>query len=85
MLLKLILVFLIGLVETFLYAGYILSVTKKQVYLSSILMLIYMTIYLSIITFVVKDINTFELIIIYALSCGIGNFIRIKREHYERN
>lgn len=80
MLSKLILVFIIGLFETFLYAGYIISVTKKQPMLSSILMLIYMALYLTIINYVFKDIHNIILIVIYAMACGVGNYIRLKRE-----
>ena len=80
MLSKIIIVFLVGLVETFLYAGYIIAVTKKQEYLSSILMAVYMSIYLCILAYVFKDINSVLLIVVYALSCGIGNFIRVRHE-----
>lgn len=80
---KALIIFIAGIIETFLYAGYIIAVTKKQVLASSILMFVYMTIYLGIIYYIVKDINSITLVLVYALSCAIGNFIRIKREKDE--
>ena len=80
MLNKIILVFIGGLIETFLYAGYIISVQKRQVILSSILMLVYMSIYLTIIAYAIQDVNTVTLILVYALSCGCGNFLRMRKE-----
>jgi len=80
MLSKIIIVFFVGLIETFLYAGYIIAITKKQVIASSLLMFIYMCIYLIIISYIIKDVNTIPLLIIYSLSCGIGNFLRVRNE-----
>lgn len=79
---KFLLVFIIGIIETFLYAGYLISVELRQKFLSSVLMFIYMSIYLSIIAFAIKDVDSVSMIIVYAFSCGIGNYLRV---NYEKN
>ena len=80
--LKIIIVFLVGTIETFLYTAWAISATKKQKNKSSILMFIYMFLYLGIITFAIKDANTWALILTYALSCGLGNYLEIAWEKY---
>jgi uncharacterized protein YebE (UPF0316 family) len=74
---KFILVFVLGTIETFLYTAWCLSANRKQVYRSSILMFIYMVLYLGLIAFAIKDTNTIGLIITYALSCGLGNYLEL--------
>jgi multidrug transporter EmrE-like cation transporter len=71
---KVILVFIVGFIEQLLYTAYLLSVNKKQVKASTLLMVAYMTIYLFIITYAIKDTNTIPLLIAYALACGAGNY-----------
>lgn len=82
---KILLIFIFGIIETFLFTWWNLSANKKQVYVSSILMFIYMTMYLMIIDTAFKDINSKIMIICYAIGCGLGNFIRVKKEKNERN
>jgi uncharacterized protein YebE (UPF0316 family) len=72
---KIILIFLIGFIEQLLYTAYLLSVNKKQVITSTLLMMAYMTVYLFIIAYAIKDSNTIPLLISYALACGAGNYI----------
>ena len=83
--LKYLLIFIAGLIETFLYTGYIIAVQKRQRIISSILMFVYMSIYLTIVSYIIKDMNTTILLLVYAFSCGIGNCIRIIGEHHARN
>ena len=45
-------------------------------------MFAYMVIYLGIINYAIKDAETVSIIIVYALSCGIGNLIRMKLEKH---
>ena len=73
--LKIALVFGVGLIEQCLYTAYIISVTKRQKYLSSLLMLVYMSLYLFIVAFALKDSETIPLLISYALACGCGNLL----------
>lgn len=82
---KLLLIFCAGIFETILFTGWNLAANQKKVILSSILMTVYMTIYLSIIDMAFKDSNTSLMISTYALSCGIGNFIRVywEKKKYE--
>jgi multidrug transporter EmrE-like cation transporter len=80
---KIILVFLIGFIEQLLYTAYLLSVNKKQVNTSSILMISYMVIYLFIITYAIKDANTIPLLIAYAIACGMGNYLVMLWETWE--
>jgi len=74
---KFILVFVLGTIETFLYTAWCLSANRKQIYRSSILMFVYMVLYLGLIAFALKDTNTIGLIITYALSCGVGNYLEL--------
>jgi len=78
--LKIVLIFVVGFFEQLLYTAYLLSVTKRQVKASTILMLVYMTIYLIIIYYVMKDTGSLALILSYALSCGVGNYVIMKWE-----
>lgn len=77
---KAIIIFIAGIVETFMFTGWTLSANKKQVYLSSLLMFLYMITYLFILDTAFKDDNSKILILIYAISCAIGNFLRVNRE-----
>jgi uncharacterized protein YebE (UPF0316 family) len=77
---KLFIIFVAGIVETYMFTGWSLAANKKQVYLSSFLMLIYMIVYLMILDAAFKDNNSKLMIVTYAISCGIGNFIRVSYE-----
>jgi len=77
---KILLIFTVGLFEQILYTAYIISVTKRQKYISSLLMLVYMSLYLLIVAYALKDTNTISLLIAYALACGIGNLITMTIE-----
>lgn len=79
-LVKFVLIFIVGTIETYLYTGWALTATQKKVWVSSILMFSYMMIYLKIIDWAIKDVNTTLMILSYALSCGLGNFIRVRQE-----
>ena len=78
-------VFFLGIVETFLYTCYLIRVQRKQPFISSLFMMIYIFIYLAIITYAIKNVETIPLILIYAFSCGIGNWIRMKLEKKNMN
>ena len=83
--LKILIVFLVGFIEQLLYTAYILSVTKKKVISSSILMFSYMTIYLFLIAYALKDAETVPMLLAYALSCGVGNYvIMLWEKHNEK-
>lgn len=77
---KYLIIFLVGILETFLYTGYLISVELRQKIISSMLMFVYMSIYLSIIAFAIKDVDSIFMILVYAFSCGIGNFLRVSYE-----
>ncbi len=72
---KIVIIFCIGFVEQLLYTAYLMSIHKNRVKTSSILMSIYMSIYLFIISYAIKDINTAYILFVYALSCGLGNYV----------
>jgi len=79
--LKILLVFIVGFLEQCLYTMYLISVTKRQVILSSIFMFIYMSLYLFIVAYALKDSNTVILLISYATACCFGNFITMTVEN----
>jgi hypothetical protein len=62
------------------FTGWSISANQKKVFISSILMFFYMTTYLLILDSAFKDSNSKLMIITYAISCGIGNFLRVKKE-----
>jgi phosphotransferase system glucose/maltose/N-acetylglucosamine-specific IIC component len=78
--LKAILIFISGIIETYLFTGWSITANQKKAYVSSILMLVYMTTYLFILDFAMKDNNSKLMLVIYAFSCMIGNFIRVQHE-----
>lgn len=69
-------IFGIGLAEQSLYTLYLLAVNRYMIVASSFLMFIYMILYLLIINYAIKDEkNSLPLLIVYALSSGIGNYL----------
>jgi len=82
--LKIFMIFGVGLCEQCLYTAYLISVNKRQAVLSSILMLVYMSLYLFIVAYALKDTNAIGLLITYACACGVGNLITMKWENREK-
>jgi uncharacterized protein YebE (UPF0316 family) len=78
---KMLIIFIIGLLEQLLYTSYLVSINKKQVYKSTILMMSYMSIYLFIISYAIKDTNTVPLLLTYTFACGIGNYCIMRWEN----
>ena len=74
---KCILVFIFGLIETYLFAGWTIGANRGKAIESSLLMVAYMLIYLTIILWAISDANSYLIIVIYAVSAGIGNYIRV--------
>lgn len=72
------LIFLCGFIETWMYAWYVLKLTQQDAIKSSLIVTVQMAIYLSIIAYVIKSMDTFLLICIYCLGCGCGNFCKVK-------
>jgi len=78
--LKFFIIFGLGLLEQAGYTLYLLSVVKKQAYLSSILMFVYFSFYLFIIAYALKDTDSIGLLLTYAFATAIGNFVVMKYE-----
>jgi len=71
-----ILIFLAGTFEQMLYTLYLLAVGQYMVGASTILMFTYMSIYLMIINFAMKDTkNSILMLVTYAAASGLGNWI----------
>jgi uncharacterized protein YebE (UPF0316 family) len=83
--LKILIIFIAGVIETFLFTWWNLSANKKQIYVSSILMLTYMMMYLMILDTAFKDINSKLMIVTYAIGCAIGNYLRVNHEKDKHN
>ena len=77
---KVLIIFIAGVIETYLFAGWTIAANKSKVVLSSILMFTYMITYLLILDVTFKDTNSKLMIMTYAVACAVGNFIRVKRE-----
>ena len=82
---KLAIVFVIGALENFLYTWYLLEVGRKRPIKSSILDFVYMLIYLELVAWAIKDSDTLGILVVYAVSCGIGNYLQIKWELYKQS
>ncbi len=73
---KALIIFSAGLIEQIMYTLYLLSVSRYLIGISTILMSSYMIIYLLIINYAIKDEkNSLPLLLTYAISSGIGNYI----------
>ena len=77
---KFIIIFILGAVETYLYTSWALTATQKKRWVSSILMFSYMMVYLKLIEWAFNDTNSTLMIFSYALACGVGNYIRVRQE-----
>jgi len=85
MITKFILIFFIGTIETWLFAKWNLKANQQQAISSSIMMMMYMSVYLLILDMIFKDSNSKILILSYVLACGLGNFIAVKYERKNEN
>jgi uncharacterized protein YebE (UPF0316 family) len=77
---KYLLIFCVGILETAIYTGFLLALERRQQVLAPILMTIYMSIYLTVIGMAIKNVDTIPLLLVYAVSCGIGVAIRMRIE-----
>jgi uncharacterized protein YebE (UPF0316 family) len=82
--LKYILIFLIGIIENVIGTNWILQATKHKAGLSSIMLFLEVVVSLSIVAWAIKGDDTFAIIAVYAVSCGIGNFISIKLDNRKK-
>ena len=80
MFIKAVIIFLAGFLETLIYTAYLISIERRRIMLSTILMGFYMMAYLLIVAYAIKDTNSILLLVIYSLSCALGNFIVLNRE-----
>jgi len=80
MIIKFVIVFILGLLEQIGYTFYLLAVDKRQVVASSIIMFVYFSFYLFIIMFALNDVHTVGLLLTYALSAAIGNYVVMRYE-----
>ena len=64
-----------GLLEQFGYTLYLIAVNKYMSLVSSILMFSYMIVYLWIVRKTSTEKEGWKLILVYALACGLGNYI----------
>lgn len=83
---KYIYTFIAAFIEAWLYAWYLLEINKKNPISSSFLLAIQMFIYLALVDFMVKDMDSIKLIITFCVSYGIGNYLQVKRYNkHEKN
>jgi uncharacterized protein YebE (UPF0316 family) len=80
MILRLLFIFIAGVIETWIYTGWAITANQNRVIASSVLMFLYMLTYLFILDAAFKDANSKWMILVYALSCGVGNLIRVYQE-----
>lgn len=80
MIIKAIVIFLAGFLETLVYTAYLISIDKRRIILSTTLMFFYMLAYLLIIAYAIKDTNSIILLVVYSVSCALGNLVVMNRE-----
>ena len=81
---KFILILIVGIIETMFFTKWNLRANKARAINSSLMMMIYMSIYLIILDTIFKDNNSKLLIISYVLACGIGNYLTVKNENSKK-
>lgn len=79
------LIFIAGIIETWLFTAWNLSANRLKPTFSSLMMMSYMIIYLKILDIAFKDINSTLMIISYVLACGLGNYLKVKHEKNKKN
>ena len=77
---KYLIIFIVGAVETYFSTNWALYAIERKAILSSLMMFIYLTIYLLVISWAVKDNDTILVLIVYAFSGAVGNYISIKAD-----
>jgi uncharacterized protein YebE (UPF0316 family) len=82
---KYIIILIVGAIETYFSTNWALFAVERKAILSSLMMFIYLTIYLLVISWAVKDNDTIAVMIVYAFSGAIGNYISIKADIYNKN
>ena len=66
-------IFIMGIIESFGYTLYLIAVNKYMILVSSILMFLYMIVYLWIVKQTSSEKNSLLLLAAYAAACGLGN------------
>ena len=77
---KFIIILIVGTLETWFFVKWNLRANKQRAINSSMMMMLYMSIYLLILDTIFKDINSKFLIVAYVLACGLGNYFAVKNE-----
>lgn len=72
------LVLVAGLIETSLYTAYLILIGHKRLLPSSLLMTLYIFVYFWLLKYIIKDNDSWMLIAVYAISCGMGNYLSMK-------
>ena len=72
-----------GFIETLIYTAYLISIEHRKIALSTTLMFFYMLAYLLIVSYAIKDTNSIVLLIVYSISCALGNLVVMNREKHK--
>jgi ABC-type Fe3+ transport system permease subunit len=81
---KFIIILIIGTFETYVYTKWNLRANKNRPINSSIMMMMYMAVYLWILDLIFKDINSKIMMISYVIACGIGNYLAVRHENRKK-
>lgn len=79
---KLFLIFLVGILETFINVAYLLAVNKKNIPLATFLEFVYSIVYLFIVAYALLQAQTVILLVSYASGCSIGTCLQMLRDKY---
>lgn len=83
MIAKVIIIFIAGFIETLIYTFYLISIENRRIALSTTLMFFYMLAYLVIISVAIKDTNSIPLLLVYSVSCALGNLVVMNRQKHK--
>jgi len=75
---QILLILVAGLIETAIYTSYLILMNTKKQHSSSILMTLYIFVYLWLLKYVIKEHDSYVLIATYAFACGAGNYLAMK-------
>lgn len=71
-------IFIAGFIEQFGYTLYLIAMNRYLIVVSSVVLFVYFAVYLWIIDRVIKDKNSFLLLITYALSAALSNALAMQ-------
>lgn len=81
---KYFIILIVGIIETYFSTNWTLYATDRKPILSSIMMFLFLTINLLIVSWAIKGNDTLNMILVYSLSASLGNYLSVKLDLKKR-